>query len=153
MSALFTHPISHVWGCSVLFLYISCKDIQSAPLTWSQRAICLSFQREVPVVTSIFMFPRTNTLLALCVLLLPSCKSRRQYVQRVSQNESRVIHFWACQCTLRNNSCILCIFVGLLGKAFICYPLMYSASWKRGGKCKKRPQVVLEMRQETVFTH
>lgn len=45
-------------------------------LTWSHKAICRSFQREVPVERSIFRLPRISTLLALCVLKLASCNGR-----------------------------------------------------------------------------
>lgn len=51
------------------------------PLTWSHSAICRSFQREVPDVRSIFMFPRINTLPALCVLLLASWKHTTGHIK------------------------------------------------------------------------
>lgn len=51
-------------------------------LTWSHRAICRSFHRDVPVVNSIFMLPRISTLLALCVLYFTSCKGKENTITR-----------------------------------------------------------------------
>lgn len=54
-------------------------------LTWSHRAICRSFQREVPVVRSIFMLPRISTLLALCVLQFASYKHTAEHIKKKHQ--------------------------------------------------------------------
>lgn len=46
-------------------------------LTWSQRAICLVFHLETPVVRSRFMFPRKTTRFTLWFLQLASWQGQR----------------------------------------------------------------------------
>lgn len=68
------------------------SDVLLLFLTWSHRAICRSFQREVPDVRSIFMLPRISTLLALCVLELASCKQATQHMLKYTSRMLYVIY-------------------------------------------------------------
>ena len=67
------------WTSDVILSQKASSRAVSCSLTWSHRANCRSFQREVPVVRSIFMLPRNCTLLALCVLQFASCKHTTEH--------------------------------------------------------------------------
>ena len=83
------------------FLY--CVGGFAVALTWSHRAICRSFQREVPDVRSIFMLPRISTLLALCVLQLASCKHTGQHTLKQASSIVNILVYTCMQCFIQTH--------------------------------------------------